>query len=47
MQICIEHGATVETTGGCASSINVKVELPHQTNKNMFLIQLLSCGQSD
>ena len=36
----------VETTGGYSSTINVKVERPHQTIKNMVQIQLISCVHS-
>ena len=42
-----ELGIIVETTGGHASSINGKVERPHQTIKNMVRVQLISRGHSD
>ena len=47
MKICIDHEVSVETNGGCASSINGKVEHTNQTIKNMVHIQILSCEHSD
>ena len=47
MKLCIKHEVIVETTGGYVSSINLKLEPPHQTIDNMVDIQLLSCGKCD
>ena len=44
MQLCFDHDAIVETTGGYASSINGNSECLHQTIKNMVNIQLISYG---
>ena len=47
MNLCIEHEFIVETTGDYSSSINGKVENPHQITKNMVCIQILYRGHSD
>ena len=47
MQLYIVHEAIVENTGGHASSINGKLEPPHQTINNIVHIQFFSSGHSD
>ena len=47
IQLCFDHDIIFKTTGGYASPINRKVELPHQIIKNMVCIQLISCGHTD
>ena len=48
MKLCLDElQIIVETTGGYNSSVNGKVERPHQTIKNMVRVQLISRGHDD
>ena len=47
MQLSFYHEVIVENTYGYASSINGKVECPHQTINTMVRIKILSHGYND
>ena len=47
MQLYFDHDIIAEITGAYASSINGKVERPHQTIKNMVHIQILTRYQEN